>query len=107
PVATRRMTDKLPPGLVLSAGLATTAAGLALMWGLAVTPSWTARAPGFLLRGCGVGIPNPAIATIGLGVVPPHRAGMASGISNTCRIGGVATGGAALGARLRTPRPRP
>jgi EmrB/QacA subfamily drug resistance transporter len=98
PLATRRMTDKLPPGVVLSAGLATTAAGLALMCGLTVNSSWTALLPGMLLMGCGVGIANPAIATIGLGVVPPQRAGMASGISNTFRIGGVATGVAALGA---------
>src|SRR3954453_22129689 len=98
PLATRRMTDKLPPGVVLSAGLATTAAGLALMCGLTVSSSWTALLPGMMLMGCGVGIANPAIATIGLGVVPPQRAGMASGISNTFRIGGVATGVAALGA---------
>ena len=31
-------------------------------------------------------------------MVPPQRAGMASGISNTFRIGGVATGVAAIGA---------
>jgi MFS family permease len=92
------MTDKLPPGAVLSFGLATTAAGLALMCGLTVSSSWTALLPGMLLMGFGVGIANPAIATIGLGVVPPQRAGMASGISNTFRIGGVATGVAALGA---------
>jgi EmrB/QacA subfamily drug resistance transporter len=98
PLATRWMTDKLPPGVVLSAGLATTAAGLALMCGLTVNSSWTALLPGMLLMGCGVGIANPAIATIGLGVVPPQRAGMASGISNTFRIGGLATGVAALGA---------
>jgi MFS family permease len=98
PLTTRRVTDNLPPGVALSAGLATTAAGLALMCGLKVSSSWTALIPGLLLIGCGVGIANPAIATIGLGVVPPQRAGMASGISNTSRIGGLATGVAALGA---------
>ena len=51
PLATRRMTDKLPPGVVLSAGLATTAAGLALMCGLTVNSSWTALLPGMLLMG--------------------------------------------------------
>jgi hypothetical protein len=60
-----------------------------------------------MLLGCGVGIANPAIATIGLGVVPAQRAGIASGISNTSRIGGLATGVAALGAifqhHLATP----
>ena len=54
--------------------------------------------PGELLAGLGLGISNPAIARVGLGVVPPERSGMASGISNTFRIGGLATGVAALGA---------
>jgi hypothetical protein len=31
PLATRSTADRLPPGLVLSAGLATTAVGLAIM----------------------------------------------------------------------------
>jgi EmrB/QacA subfamily drug resistance transporter len=98
PMATRRTTDKLPPGVVLSAGLATTAAGVALMRGLTVSSSWEALVPGLLLMGFGIGLANPAIAKIGLGVVPPQRTGMASGISNTFRIGGLATGVAALGA---------
>ncbi len=51
-----------------------------------------------VLSGIGIGIANPAIARVGLGVVPPERSGMASGLSNTFRIGGLATGVAALGA---------
>jgi len=72
--------------------------GIALMAGLSVGSSWTHLIPGLLLTGLGIGIVNPAVARIGLGVVPPQRSGMASGISNTCRIGGLATGVAALGA---------
>ena len=98
PLMTRRTTEKLPSGIVLSAGLGTTAAGLALMSGLTVSSSWTALIPGLLVTGLGAGIANPAIAKIGLGMVSPQRAGMAAGISNTCRMGGVATGVAVLGA---------
>ncbi|MGA9876273.1 MAG: MFS transporter [Solirubrobacteraceae bacterium] len=98
PLATRSTAEKLPPGVVLGAGLAITAAGLALMHGLTVSSTWTALVPGLLLTGIGVGIANPAIAKTALGVVPPQRTGMASGISNTFRIGGLATGVAALGA---------
>ena len=93
-----RVTEKLPPRIVLSSGLLITAVGLAAMHGLTVTSSWTALIPGLILTGIGVGISNPAIAKIGLGVVPPQRAGIASGISNTCRTAGLATGVAALGA---------
>jgi hypothetical protein len=41
---------------------------------------------------------NPGIASTAIGVVPPARAGMASGINNTFRQVGIATGVAALGA---------
>ena len=54
--------------------------------------------PGLLLTGLGIGVTNPTIARIALGVVAPARSGMASGINNTFRIGGLATGVAALGA---------
>jgi MFS family permease len=98
PLATRSWAEKLPAGIVLSAGLATTAAGLWAMHGLTPDSTWTALIPGLVLAGVGVGIANPAIARIALAVVPPERAGMASGINNTFRIGGIALGVAALGA---------
>ncbi len=98
PLATRAAASKLPPRIVLSAGLATTAFGLAVMRGLTISSTWTALLPGLLLIGIGVGLANPAIAAIALGVTPPQRAGMASGISNTFRIAGLAAGVAVLGA---------
>ena len=55
--------------------------------------------PGFLIAGVGIGMTNPAIASTAVGVVPPGaKAGMASGINNTFRQVGIATGVAALGA---------
>jgi EmrB/QacA subfamily drug resistance transporter len=98
PLASRSWTENLPPGIVLSAALATTAAGLAAIHGPSIGGSWTALVPGLLLAGTGVGLANPAIARIALGVVPPERAGMASGINNTFRISGIALGVAVLGA---------
>jgi EmrB/QacA subfamily drug resistance transporter len=98
PLLTRRLTGRLAPGLLLGAGLGLTALGLALMHGLGAQSQWTALLAGLLLSGVGIGLANPAIAHIALGVVPPERSGMASGISNTFRIGGLATGVAALGA---------
>lgn len=98
PLAARRVADKLPARVMLSAGLLATGAGLALMHGLTAVSSWTALIPGLALTGVGIGLANPAIAKTALGVCPPQRAGMASGISNTFRTGGLATGVAALGA---------
>jgi hypothetical protein len=65
-----------------------------------VTPdsSWTDLLPGFMVAGFGIGLSNPSIASTALAVVPAARSGMASGISNNCRLTGVTTGIAALGA---------
>ncbi|HUZ09422.1 MAG TPA: MFS transporter [Acidimicrobiales bacterium] len=98
PLAIRPVAERMPPGVVLGAGLAITALGLGAMLGLTVTSTWVALVPGLLLTGFGIGVANPTMARIALGVVPPERSGMASGISNTFRIGGLATGVAALGA---------
>jgi EmrB/QacA subfamily drug resistance transporter len=98
PLATRSVVERFPPGAVLGFGMLVTGIGIASMANLSTGSSWTHLIPGLLLTGFGIGIVNPAIAKIGLGVVEPQRSGMASGISNTFRIGGLATGVAALGA---------
>jgi EmrB/QacA subfamily drug resistance transporter len=102
PLLTRRLTGRLPPAVLLAAGLGLTGLGLAAMHGLTAHSHWTALLGGLVLTGIGVGLANPAIAHIALGVVPPQRSGMASGISNTFRIGGLAMGVAALGAVFQT-----
>jgi EmrB/QacA subfamily drug resistance transporter len=98
PFALRGPIHKLPPGVVLGAGLAIAAGGIGALLAVGTHSGWTALIPGMVLSGFGIGVANPAIARVGLGVVPPERSGMASGISNTFRIGGLATGVAALGA---------
>jgi hypothetical protein len=72
--------------------------GLLLMGGLSESSGWTHLIPGFIIAGAGVGMANPSLATIAVGVVPPARSGMASGINNTFRQAGIATGIAGLGA---------
>src|SRR5205807_9718279 len=54
--------------------------------------------PGFILAGIGIGMINPPLASAAVGVVEPARSGMASGINNTFRQVGLATGIAYLGA---------
>jgi EmrB/QacA subfamily drug resistance transporter len=98
PFVFRGPAQTLPPGLALGAGFAITAGGIVAMLAVGSDSSWTVLIPGLVLCGIGLGIVNPAIARVGLGVVPPQRSGMASGISNTFRIAGLATGVAALGA---------
>jgi len=93
-----RATLRVPIRVILAVGLALVAAGIALMSGLSASSSWTHLLPGFIIGGIGVGIVNPALATTAVGVVPHNRSGMASGINNTCRQVGIATGIAGLGA---------
>jgi hypothetical protein len=59
---------------------------------------WTTLIPGFVLAGAGVGMINPPLASTAIGVVHHSRSGMASGINNTFRQVGIATGIAGLGA---------
>jgi EmrB/QacA subfamily drug resistance transporter len=98
PFIFRSPAQKLPPGVVLGGGIAITAGGILALLAVGPNSGWTVLIPGMVLAGIGIGVANPAIARVGLGVVPPERSGMASGISNTFRIGGLATGVAALGA---------
>jgi EmrB/QacA subfamily drug resistance transporter len=98
PLWFRRHADRIAPRLVLGAGMAITAIGMVTMLAMGSSSTWLVLVPGLLLTGFGIGIVNPAVARIALGVVDPERSGMASGISNTFRTGGLAIGVAALGA---------
>src|SRR3954471_259779 len=98
PAATRGVSERVPPRVMLGSGLALVSLGLFLMHGIDTDSSWTTLLAGLLVAGVGIGLSNPAIGSIALGVVEPARSGMASGFSNTCRIGGVAIGVAGLGA---------
>ncbi len=93
-----RMSAHLPVRMLLGSGLAFVAVGLGLMHGISASSRWTALLPGFILAGIGVGLVNPPLASTAIGVVPPARSGMASGINTTFRQVGLATGIAALGA---------
>ncbi len=100
--ASGNLSARVPVRVLLALGLALTGGGLVLMRGLTVSSGWTALLPGFLVAGAGVGLVNPALASTAIGVVPPQRSGMASGINNTFRQVGIATGIAVLGSIFQT-----
>jgi EmrB/QacA subfamily drug resistance transporter len=93
-----QLLNRFPARAFFAAGLGLIGAGLLLMRGVTVDSEWTTLLPGFLLAGAGIGMTNPAIGSTAIGVVTPAKAGMASGINNTFRQVGTATGIAALGA---------
>ena len=93
-----RLSARMPVRLLLSGGLALVGVALLLMSGIKLGSSWTTLLPGFLVAGVGIGLVNAPLASTAVSVVEPRRAGMASGINNTFRQIGIATGIAALGA---------
>jgi EmrB/QacA subfamily drug resistance transporter len=92
------LSNRIPVRVLMGGGLVLVGIGLLLMHGVELGDDWTGLLPGFLVAGIGIGMTNPMIAETALGVVPPARAGMASGINSTFRQIGIATGVAGLGA---------
>jgi hypothetical protein len=93
-----RMSVRVPVRLLLGSGMLLVSGGLLAMTAIEPSSGWTTLIPGFLLAGAGIGLVNPPLASTAIGVVHVSRSGMASGINNTFRQVGIATGIAGLGA---------
>jgi len=92
-----RLSERVPARWLIGPGLLLVGAGLLVMTGLSGDSAWTHLVPGFTVAGLGSGLVNPPLASTAIGVVPPHQAGMASGVNTTFRQVGIAAGIAALG----------
>ena len=92
-----RLSEHVPVRWLIGPGLLLVGIGLIVMAGVTGDTTWTHLIPGFIIAGLGSGLVNPPLASTAIGVVPPHQAGMASGVNNTFRQVGIATGIAALG----------
>jgi len=97
-----RLIGTVPVRVLLGTGLGLCAASLALMAGISIGSHWTTLLAGFIVGGIGIGAVNPALATAAVGTVQPQLAGRASGINNTFRQVGIATGIAVFGALLQS-----
>jgi EmrB/QacA subfamily drug resistance transporter len=93
-----RLSVRVPIRLMLGVGLLLVSGGLLSMSAVGASSGWTVLIPGFILAGAGIGLINPPLAQTAVGVVHHSRSGMASGINNTFRQVGIATGVAGLGA---------
>jgi EmrB/QacA subfamily drug resistance transporter len=93
-----RLSAHLPARALLGGGLVIVGIGLLLMHGIRDGSDWTSLLAGFIVAGAGIGLVNPNLAQASIAVVDPRQSGMASGINNTFRQVGIATGIAALGA---------
>jgi predicted MFS family arabinose efflux permease len=100
--AAGRLSTQMPVRWLIGPGLALVGIGLLVMSGLDGTSSWTHLIPGFLIAGIGSGMVNPPLASTAVGVVEPHRSGMASGVNTTFRQIGIAVGIAVYGSIFTT-----
>jgi predicted MFS family arabinose efflux permease len=92
-----RASERVPARALIGGGLLMCSAGLALYTLLDAGSGWTALLPGLIVSGVGIGLVNPPLASVAIGVAPQERSGMASGVNNTFRQVGIATGIALLG----------
>lgn len=100
PFLGRRLGAHWDSGKILALGL-----GVAVLGNLGIALSlWQHSGPGLLLAmavlGSGGGLLNGETQKAIMSVIPPDRAGMASGISTTARFSGILIGFATLGAVL-------
>jgi MFS family permease len=95
-----RLAHRLSGRALLTIGLALTSLGLLLLAVFVPAFRYTPLIGGLLLTGVGGGILNSEVVDVGMIVIPPERAGMASGISGTVRFAGIVIGFATLGAVL-------
>jgi len=93
-----RLSARFPVRIFLGGGLALVGVALLLMRGITLHSTASHLIPGFVLGGIGIGLVNAPLAATAVSVVEQRKAGMASGINNTFRQVGIATGIAALGA---------
>jgi EmrB/QacA subfamily drug resistance transporter len=93
-----KLSARVSPRVLIGVGLLVVATGLLLLHGIEDDSGWTGLFWGFVVMGAGLGMVNPPLASLAISVVPPRKSGMASGINNTFRQIGIATGIAALGA---------
>ncbi|MGI8420655.1 MAG: MFS transporter, partial [Gaiellaceae bacterium] len=93
-----KLSAQVPVRALIGGGLALCTLALLLLHGLDANSGWSRLLPGFLILGAGIGFVNAPLASTAVGVVAPHRSGMASGINSTFRQVGIATGIAGLGA---------
>jgi EmrB/QacA subfamily drug resistance transporter len=98
--ASAQLVEKVGARLLIAGGLALIAGGLGLMTLASATSSWTIILPGFLLASIGTGFFNPALAGVAMSSAPLEMSGLAAGVSDAFRQGGIAVGVAALGALI-------
>ncbi|KNX38159.1 MFS transporter [Luteipulveratus halotolerans] len=100
-LAAPRIARRVRPAYVMTAGLALTAVGYAVVGLTAITGSYDAGplrvVIGFAIASVGIALPTALIIDLVVGSAPPEKAGSASSVSETSAELGIAFGVALLG----------
>jgi EmrB/QacA subfamily drug resistance transporter len=97
-----RLTDRLGPRPLMTAGLITVSAAVLLQSGITVHTSYLRLLPGFVLMGIGIGLVMSPMSTAAMNAVDRTKAGAASGVLSMNRMLGGTFGVAAMGALIST-----
>ncbi|MCF6467946.1 MFS transporter [Nonomuraea sp. MG754425] len=92
-----RLSRRFRPGAVITAGMALSAVGFAVLTQTPTADGLAVLIPAFVVIMIGVGVGLPLVQDLIIGAAPPERAGSASAMSETSGELGVALGVAALG----------
>jgi len=97
---TAQMQARVSARTLISVGLVGVTVGLVGM--LVITPdsSWWLLEPGLIVASIGTGLFNPAVSTVVLRESDADKAGLAAGVHDTFRQGGIALGVAVLGSLI-------
>jgi EmrB/QacA subfamily drug resistance transporter len=95
--ASAELVKRVSAGVLVVVGLSLVAAGLALMTIAQADSSWVALLPGLLVVCAGTGLFNPANGVVALSSLADSQSGLAAGVNDVFRQGGIAVGVAAYG----------
>jgi DHA2 family methylenomycin A resistance protein-like MFS transporter len=98
-----RLTARRGPRTAVATGCLLAAPGAALLAGVAPQAGTGWLLAGFALLGCGAGLVTASVVAAAVAAVPAERTGLATGVSNTARQIGTATGVAVFGAVAGSP----
>ncbi|HEX8977413.1 MAG TPA: MFS transporter [Solirubrobacteraceae bacterium] len=97
-----RLTDRIGPRPLMTAGLLTVAAALFWQSGMTVHTGYGRLLPGFVLMGIGMGLVMSPMSTAAMNSVDRTKAGVASGVLSMSRMVGGTFGVAIMGALVAT-----
>ncbi len=95
-----RLTDRIGPRPLMTAGLLVVAAALFIQSRLTVHTGYGLLLPGFILMGLGMGLTMSPMSTAAMNAVDRTKAGVASGVLSMNRMVGGTFGVAVIGALL-------